>query len=386
MNMRTSRSRRPRWGRTLLAGAVALCVVLGRLLAHGGEDHGDAEHGAATANGPMATTISVVKEQQFAIGLLTEPAARHPMGVGITATGRVVPRTDAVADVIPPIAGRVVGGRLPRLGERVRRGEVLFRVQQVLAPTERTALRLEQVKAKAEVDAAQREVDRLVRLEGVVAAKQLLDARARLASAREAATAIAAQLQGAGTAVAVVAPISGTITAADIADGEILDASRRAYSIANLDHVWVEADVFEADLPKVQGVRAVEVTTPAYPGRTFAGTLYRLGSVVDPSSRAITVLLDVRNPDELLKLNMSTSVVLAAGAAQEEIAIPQSALVRSGARTVVFVHTAPEEFQVRDVRTTGAAAGGYVAASGIGLGERVVVSGAHQLKAVAGLQ
>src|SRR5688572_10708697 len=193
-----------RRGHLLIATAALVLLamtVIDRLFAHGGEDHGEA---ATTAPSSLSTgaELTVLKEQQFALGMLTELVAPRMVANRVEVTGRIVPRTDAVAEVVPGIAGKVVAGRLPQRGERVTQGQVLFRVAQVLAPSERAEIRGEQIQAKAELASAEREVARLERLEGVVAGKQITEARIRRDAARETYSALTAQLAGSGQSVA----------------------------------------------------------------------------------------------------------------------------------------------------------------------------------------
>jgi len=363
----------------------AVLGVSGWLLAHDGEDHGQAAPAATAAAVVQGAAIVIPKEQQFSLGILTEPAGERAMARSASVTGRVIPRTDAVADVVAPLSGRVVGARIPRLGDRVRRGDILFRVAPVLAPAELAALRTEQIRARAELASAEREVSRLERLEGVVAGKQIIEATIRRDAARATCDAIAEQIAGGGS-VAVRAPISGVITAAGIAEGEVTDGSRAAFTIADLSKVWVEADLFEGDLVGAEGAASAVITLSAYPGETFAGKLYRTGSVVDPATRTIRTLFVVDNPGERLKLNMSASVAIGTGAASRVLSIPQTAVVRIGERRVVFLHTAPEEFQARDVVLGSTSDGVSIEVrSGVAEGDRVVTSGSHQLKGMAGL-
>lgn len=385
--MRSNRA--GRWLALAFVFLAAGAVLFGDLFAHGGEDHGAAAPPAPSgtvAASVAGNQITVPKEQQFALEMLTEPAAQRELARSVEAAGRVIPRTDASAEVVAPVAGRVAGGRLPGLGERVRKGEVLFRVAQVLAPSERAAIRADQIKAKAEMESAEREVSRMERLEGVVAGKQIIEARIRLEAARDSYAAISAQLSGNGASVAVTAPISGVITEAEIADGEVLDGSKVVYRIADLSRVWVEADLFESDIARVEGARRAEIRLQSYPGESFAGTLYRFGSTVDPSARTIKALFIVENPGERLKLNMSASVSVGVGGSGSALAVPADAVVRSGARTVVFLHTDPERFEIRDVTVGSGSAGGYLEITrGLQAGDRVLTSGVHQARALAGL-
>ena len=110
MMKNTTRGRAGRGGaagrmisRALIIGCVSLATA-GWLLAHNGEDHGDAAPAPASAPASPGGGIAVPKEQQFALGVLTEPIATREMAGRATVTGRVVPRTDGVADVVAPIA------------------------------------------------------------------------------------------------------------------------------------------------------------------------------------------------------------------------------------------------------------------------------------------
>ncbi|HVK40115.1 MAG TPA: efflux RND transporter periplasmic adaptor subunit [Candidatus Kapabacteria bacterium] len=369
-----------------LAAIAALgLVMLDRLAAHAGEDHGEAAP-AAAASAATGAGLTVMKEQQFALGMLTELVAPREVVGRVAVTGRVVPRTDAIAEVVPGVAGKVVGGRLPQRGERVSKGQVLFRVAQVLSPSERGAIRSEQIRAKAELASAEREVSRLGRLEGVVAGKQITEARIRRDAAREQYTALSAQLSGSDQTVAVTAPISGEITRAEIAAGEVIDGAEVVYEISDPSRIWIEANIFERDLPQLTDATSAEITTPAAPGRVFRGTLHRLAGTVDPETQTVTALFTVDNPGGTLRINMSAQIAVASGARSRSLAIPDAAIVRSGARQVVFVHTAPELFEARDITLGAAAADGYVhVISGVRPGERVLITGTHQMRSIAGL-
>lgn len=372
----------------LIAGAVVLLLVMAtmdRLFAHAGEDHGD----GATAGTPgesSGSALTVLKEQQFALGMLTELVAPRLVANRVEVTGRVVPRTDAVAEVVPGVGGKVVAGRLPQRGERVSRGQVLFHVAEVLAPSERAEIRGEQIQAKADLASAEREVSRLERLEGVVAGKQITEARIRRDAARETYNALTSQLAGSGQSTAVTAPISGEITRAEIAIGEVIDGAEVVYEISDPSRIWIEANLFERDLEALQNATTAEVRVPAAQNKVFRGQLYKLSGTVDPESQTVTALFTVDNASNALRINMSAQISVASGVSSRGLAIPEASIVRSGARQIVFVHTTAEHFEPRDVTTGPASAGGYVQVTGgVKPGERVLVTGTHQMRAIAGL-
>lgn len=372
----------------LIAGAAVLIIImamLDQLFAHAGEDHGDAAPAASTLQSTGAS-LKVLKEQQFALGMLTELVAPREIVERVQVTGRVVPQTDAIAEVTSGSPGKVVAARLPQRGERVARGQILFRVEQILTPSERASIRGEHIRARAELASANREVDRLERLEGVVAGKQIIEARIRRDAARETVNALALQLGGAGQSVAVTAPITGEITRAEIAIGEVIDAAKVVYEISDPSRIWVEANLFERDLYAIQGTSAAEITVPAAPGRILRGKLYKLSGTVDPETRTVTALFTVDNAGGMLKINMSARVALSAGHATRSLTVPAASVVRSGVRNVVFVHTGAEQFEARDVALGTAGSSGYVnVTNGVRNGERVLVTGTHQLRSIAGI-
>src|SRR5688572_33338088 len=107
---------------SISAVVVVAIAAIDRLSAHAGEDHGDA---SVVGSSPQSAgaALTVLKEQQFALAMLTELVAPRMVANRVEVTGRVVPRTDAVAEVVPGITGKVVAGRLPQRGERVARGQ-----------------------------------------------------------------------------------------------------------------------------------------------------------------------------------------------------------------------------------------------------------------------
>lgn len=375
------------WRSILMSLAVIglSTVMIERGTAHGGEDHGN-EAALPSSTESAGSHLTVMKQEQFALGVLTKPVVKRDLLRTIELTGHIVPRTGAIASVMPPVGGRVVGSQLPRFGEHVVRGQVLFSVQQVLSSTERTSLRVEQIRAKSELVAAEQEVNRLERLEGVVAGKQTVEAQIRRDAAQQTYNALSEQLTGTTITVPVFAPITGEVVTVNVVAGGVVDGTTAVYEIADLEHVWVEADLFERDLPSLAAATTAEIRTPSYPGEVFAGTLYKIGSSVNPESRTITVLFDLANTDRRLKLNMSSSVSVVTSRAMSVCAVPRDAIVRSGTRTVVFVHTEPEHFEVRDVVPGAGEQGSEVeVVSGVHVGDRVVTSGVYQLQSAVGL-
>ncbi len=82
------------------------------------------------------------------------------------------------------------------------------------------------------------------------------------------------------------------------------------FEIADLSHVWVQAQVFEHQLGLVHEGQAVEATVEAYPGRTFPGKVEFIQPTLDPATRTVEVRFDLENPGRQLRPGMFATVTL----------------------------------------------------------------------------
>jgi RND family efflux transporter MFP subunit len=157
--------------------------------------------------------------------------------------------------------------------------------------------------------------------------------------------------------------------------GESIDKYQDAFTIANLDLVWVLLDVHEKDLAQVRIDQPVDVRTEAYPGETFKARVSYVEPVVDHKTRTARVRLEVDNRAGKLRLHQFVTARILDGAARyghAAIAVPKSALARIDGAPVVFVR-AGRGFERRIVEP-GPAGGELVEVrSGLKPGEEVAV-------------
>src|SRR5262249_15603763 len=88
------------------------------------------------------------------------------------------------------------------------------------------------------------------------------------------------------------------------------------FEIADLSHVWVQAQVFEHQVGLVREGQPVEATVEAYPGRVFSGRVEFIQPELDPQTRTVQVRFDVENADRRLRPNMFATVTLKTPAAE----------------------------------------------------------------------
>jgi cobalt-zinc-cadmium efflux system membrane fusion protein len=152
------------------------------------------------------------------------------------------------------------------------------------------------------------------------------------------------------------------------------------YTIGELDKVWVLGDVYEIDLPRVHFGTSAKVTTVAYPGQVFTGTVDWVSGSMDSSTRTAKIRCTFDNPDGKLRPMMYATVEIAVDQ-RKALAIPRSAVVRMGEYKVVFVQVGEADgrvhFERMPVALDESKATAYVAVKhGVEAGQKIVVNGA----------
>lgn len=137
--------------------------------------------------------------------------------------------------------------------------------------------------------------------------------------------------------------------------------------------VWVYAQIYEYEISAVRPGLEAEITTPAYPGRVFRGTVKAVDPNLSPETRSLRVRVEVPNPGGLLKLEMFVNAAIKADLGVA-LALPESALLDSGTRKLVFVDLGEGRIEPREVRVGREADGYYELLSGAKEGEKVVTT------------
>lgn len=110
--------------------------------------------------------------------------------------------------------------------------------------------------------------------------------------------------------VPILAPIGGVVTRKNVVQGRYVAEGEALFEIADLDHVWIQAQVYEDQLALVRVGQAIEATVEAYRGRTFRGEVAFVDPVLDPATRTVNVRFDLENPGHDLRPGMFATVTL----------------------------------------------------------------------------
>ena len=179
--------------------------------------------------------------------------------------------------------------------------------------------------------------------------------------------------------VPILAPISGTVLERNVNPGQVVDTSTltpwQMFSIANYDRVWVEADVYEKDLPAVKVGQPVQIRIAAVPGRNFAGRIAYIVPNVSANSHTFKVRSELQNPGSILKNGMFADVKISVQRGPQSVLVPVSAVQLDGDQDVVYVEESGK-YRKRSVQLGPEKHNEYVVRDGLKPGERVVTHGA----------
>jgi RND family efflux transporter MFP subunit len=185
------------------------------------------------------------------------------------------------------------------------------------------------------------------------------------------------------------APASGYITERNAFPNQHVTSDTVLYTLADLSTVWVLADVYEYEGASVRVGQAATLMLDYLPGRVFYGKVSYILPGVDPASRTLKARIEFSNPGELLKPDLYGQVEIHTGGARR-LMVPESAVLDSGDRQVVYVDRGNGILEPRPVHVGKRAGGRAEILEGLQAGERIVTSGnflldsESQLKATNG--
>jgi membrane fusion protein, copper/silver efflux system len=173
-------------------------------------------------------------------------------------------------------------------------------------------------------------------------------------------------------AVTLLAPVSGIVTSKGVFEGMQIDPGTELFTVSDLSWVWIEADVYENEASVVTVGQEAKLTLAYQPGIEMKGKVKYIYPYLNPDTRTLKVRFDFPNPGLALKLDMYVAVELPVQS-EEGVVVPDSAVMDTGARQIVFVNPAAGRFEPRLVKVGIRAEGRAQILSGIAAGERVAI-------------
>lgn len=375
---------RRRW--PLLLGAAAVLVVVTILMTRrgGAASNAGTVEPATAAAADSVVTLDTTALRLAGIQLVTASSAVQDE---LLANGSITYDADRMAIVAPRAEGRIVQV-LSDLGQDVAAGQVLAAIES----PEVGQIRGDLERARAAVSVAKRNYEREKRLfeQEISPQKEMLDAEVTYRTAEADFNSAMSKLasygatSGLGSGYGLRSPVAGTVVERNAFPGQIVGPTSNVFTVADLNHVWITVDAYEADLKRVHKGAAAQVTVTALPGETFKGRVIFAGGVIDTASRTLKLRLTVENEAKRLRPGMFAQVRIAAPSgvpSNGAVALPEIAVQDVNGKPTVFVRVADGRFVARQVTVAGQPTGGRVTVTkGVRPGETIVVQGAFQLK------
>lgn len=357
---------------------AALFLALALFVSGCGDSKGDPK--AAAPPSPKvehendASIVQVDHPEQFPL----TAAIKHTDAAQVTATGTVSPDISRNVPVISIAAGRVVEVQA-RLGDTVKKGQVLLRVQSVDVSAAFSDYR----KAVADEKLARIQFERAQLLYGK-GAISLNDfqtaedvenkAQVDVENTRERLRVLGGSIDHPSAIVDIVAPVSGVITDQQVtnAAGVAGLGSPNPFTISDLSHVWILCDVYENDLPSVHVGETADIWLNAYPDKVIRGRIGNVAPVLDPALRTAKVRIEVNNPG-LMRLGMFVTATFHGQRKETYAAVPATAILHLHDRDWVYVPTGDKKFRRVEVTAGNSLPGNLQEIkSGIQPGQQVV--------------
>jgi Cu(I)/Ag(I) efflux system membrane fusion protein len=312
--------------------------------------------------------IRLTADQIRTFGVTFGTVETRPLEKTIRTVGLVSFDETRIAYVAPKIGGYVERLHVDFTGKPVGRGQPLL---EIYSP--------ELVSAQEELLLARRLDERLGAsgVEGVAAGSTDLLAsawrRLRYWDISEAQIERVLRTGEVQKTLTLHAPVSGIVMEKNVLVGQAVDPGENLYLIADLSEVWVEAELFEADVALIHEGMPATIEVAALPGQTFEGRVEYVYPTLREETRSMKARISLPNPGGRFKPGMFATVRLQRSLG-EVLAIPSSAVLRTGDDAIAFVDMGEGRLMPQEL-TLGIAADEYVeVVEGVERGMRVVTS------------
>jgi membrane fusion protein, heavy metal efflux system len=337
-----------------MMGARLVTMSLGLMLAAMAPGCGNSK-GDPKAEAPPAAkvereedlnVIQVEHPEQFPLAT----AIAHESTSQLNATGTVSPDISRSVPVISIAAGRVVEVDA-RLGDTVKKGQILLRVQSA----DMSAAFSDYRKAVADEKLARIQFERAKLLydKGAISLNDFQTAedvenkaQVDVENTTERLHVLGGSVDHPAAIVDIRAPISGVITDQQVtnAAGVAGLGSPNPFTISDLSNVWILCDVYENDLASVHVGETADIRLNAYPDKVFTGRISNVGPVLDPAIRTAKVRIEVHNPG-LMRVGMFVTATFHGQKKETRAAVPASAILHLHDRDWVYVPEGDRKFR-----------------------------------------
>jgi len=349
------------------------------LSAHDGEDHGG---GAAKAGG-SSTTFIIEKETQFLFNILTQKIGAGDFNESTVLLGTVTAAPQGRAVIQSPQTGKIVALRVTP-GQQVGRGQVLAVVEQQVDAGTQISIISQRNTVNAEYEAAKAQYDRLKTIEDIAAKKDVTEAKARFESARKNKELFdnnGGRNVGSTKLVTLTSPINGVVGTFNYSIGAVVNTGETLFEVTNLNQVFVEAQVFTADVAKLKSATSFTVTSNT-DTLSYKLKMTSTAQTVNADNQSQKVVFEILNPNSQFKIGENINVRMTGNEVIRQVVIPNEAITDVNGKPAIFIKDKAEQYSISFVVKGQSNDKFTVINKGTEDGERVVTTNVYQMKMI----
>ncbi len=337
-----------------------------------------------------ATSLTLNDKQLTSVKV--EAAGDHEFPTEKTAVGSIEFNEDMTVQIFTPYQGKIIA-LFAKVGDEVKKGQTLFTIDSPdLLQAESTL-----IAAVGVMELTTRNLARLQELYKTLAVSQAVleqgisdqqTAEGNLRAARDSVRIFGksdAEIDGivadrkADPTLVVPSSITGRVTARNGQPGLFVQPGSppAPYSVADINTMWMLANVAESDVSAFHVGQEVKVSLLAFPGKVFQGRIWSMDAMVDPNTHRMLVRSAIDDPDHELRSGMFATYVIRTGDPVRTLAVPLDGVVREGDGTnTVWITNDRRKFTQRIVKIGMQSAGFRQILDGLQPGELVATEGA----------
>ncbi len=299
------------------------------------------EEGTAAAEGTIAVSPNVLQS----MGVRTAKVEKQLLSRTIRAVGKVVYDERQLAVVNTKISGWVERLHVKATGDPIRKGQALLSIYSPeLVSTQREYLLALKNRQNLEKSPF---------LDLKEGAQRLLEASRLRLQYWDIPTSEITRLERTGEVkknLTLYSPVHGIVTKRNVTEGQMVQPGMPLLEVADLSTVWVEADVYEYELPWIKVGQHAQMTLQYIPGKTFHGKIHYIYPYLSGATRTVKVRLAFPNPGLKLKPDMFSQVQLTQTLSEPSVVAPSEAVLNTGERQHVFIALGKGQFEPREVK------------------------------------
>ena len=320
-----------------------------------------------------APAVEIPLEKQQLLGVKTVAASVKPLQKIIRTVGRIEYDERRLATVNTKIEGWIERLYVNYTGKYVKKGEPLAEIYSPeLVATQQEFLNLLKWKQSA-ISNQQSAIEVMLSKDAeaiIEAAKQ----RLRLWDINDAQI---KKIEEAGKPIrtlTIYSPASGYVVQKTALQGIRVMPGERLFDVADLSRVWIESDIYEYDVSLIKIGQTAKISLSYFPGREFSSRIDYIYPSLAGESRTAKIRFTIANPGGQLKPQMFTNVEVKINLGNK-LSVPESAVIDTGIRQIVYVDKGEGYFEPREVMIGLKAEGMVEVLKGIKAGEKVASSG-----------